>query len=122
MLVVDVFGNKEKNEGAGFVDFIEALGRVADCLSLPSDDDLNNLRETQRLKAESSGLTPRDMQSDEDAQIYGFYKMHLAGLVALPRRPSAGMYIPKTRPLCDKVREVLHPPTFFPCAIPHFTL
>ena len=74
---------KEKNESLGWVDFLEAVARVADHASL------RNKEEVQQLGYESS---------------YELFNAMMKGLVPFTRRNSYG-YEPKTRPLHLKVRH-----------------
>ena len=82
MLVFDPWEFKEKNETLGIVDFLEAVGRVADHASLPSE------QEAKVLGYES---------------IFELYSAMLKGVVTVSRRPSGG-FEQKTRPLHEKVR------------------
>mmetsp|Transcript_28051 Transcript_28051/g.61386 ORF Transcript_28051/g.61386 Transcript_28051/m.61386 type:complete len:536 (-) Transcript_28051:266-1873(-) len=85
MLVFDPWEFKEKNESLGLVDFLEAIGRVADHVSLPSE------QEATALGYDS---------------IFELYSATLNGLVSIPRRHSSG-FEQKTRPLHEKIAGVL---------------
>lgn len=104
MLTIDPFEGKEKNEAVGFIDFLEALCRVADCLSLCTEDELAELQDKPK---------DEDEESDQEEEIerktwFHLYKASLAGGTPLPRRKSTGFLAENTRPVEGKVGSFVH--------------
>ena len=92
MIVIDELKDEKRWRSLTFVDFLDALGRVADNFSFPFKDDLrrlgwNNIYEYMEYAAYTA---------EED----------VAGKI-FPSRTSAGFSAPKTRPLKGKVEALL---------------
>jgi len=107
MVVVDVVESKDRFESITFIDFVEALCRVADALSFPSTEDL---AAAGASTARSGVVDAEGEAADGDAEPpspYLLFKKGLAGLVALPRRDSAGMSKNNTRDLPEKLASLL---------------
>jgi len=89
MVVIDQFQHKDKHETLSFIDFLECLGRVADCLSPASYEDL-----------EDAGL--------EELTAFEVHQQQISGLISLNSRASCGINSPKTRPLDEKISALLN--------------
>ncbi|KAK3241123.1 hypothetical protein CYMTET_49085 [Cymbomonas tetramitiformis] len=87
MLIVNPREQDFKGKSLDFVDFLECLARLADCLSPPTLDDLRG-----------SGVE----------SVLEYYKMTIFSRTKpLPRRSSYGMWSPNTRPLVEKIQKLM---------------
>lgn len=95
MSVVDEIRHRNRAITLTFVDFLEALGRVADWISMPKMEDLDKFYDPELNPAESPSL------------LYEFYtKAPLVDQDRL-RRASADYGKPRTRPLHVKLDQVI---------------
>jgi len=72
-----------------FLDFLEALGRVADMVSPPPPEQL----------AKEGGFS-------SDTPTADYYARSAETSIYFPDRPSASLFVPKTRPLDDKLEQI----------------
>ena len=91
MFVVDEVAKRAKVTGLSWVEYLEALARLADSMSLPTDDDLATLGARDMLDFEHK------LQSATD---------ELAATLAYPR-PSSEFLAPKTWPLAQKLDRLI---------------
>eukprot|EP00628_Pelagophyceae_sp_CCMP2097_P001027 CAMPEP_0184096594 /NCGR_PEP_ID=MMETSP0974-20121125/10366_1 /TAXON_ID=483370 /ORGANISM="non described non described, Strain CCMP2097" /LENGTH=2022 /DNA_ID=CAMNT_0026399433 /DNA_START=181 /DNA_END=6248 /DNA_ORIENTATION=+ len=91
MLVVDEVKHRKRFIELDFLEFVEALCRCADMMSLPTDEDVADLK-------------ARNMLEYEHKLQYEHSEHHVR---LRKRRPSAEFNQPKTRPLHDKADKLI---------------
>ncbi|KAK3273578.1 hypothetical protein CYMTET_18185 [Cymbomonas tetramitiformis] len=91
--VSDELQDKERVQRISFVDFLEALARVTDTISPPSTEEL------------------REWGAKGDEPLYEYFmrveRSHSAASVMIRRHNSSGLLSPKTRPLAEKLEQVI---------------
>ena len=75
-----------RHEGLTYCEFLEAIGRLADCISWPE---------------------PERMDSMGFSGYYDYLKADLKTRPRLTKRPSFGMFTPKLRPLGFKIKQLV---------------
>ncbi|GIL79647.1 hypothetical protein Vretimale_12241 [Volvox reticuliferus] len=94
-LVTDELRRRQRVVSLTLWDFIEALGRVADFMSTPDPEDMEQF------------FLEEDKQPPEpDRLVYEYYRL-VGEASSLLRRPSAGLMSVPSRPLAPKLRQLL---------------
>ena len=98
-----LFSNPQSShaQGMSFCEFLEGVCRLADTMGPPSVDEL---RAYFKFSSTGEGKVERSLLHD---YILNLGRSAQLERRRLPRRPSAGLTAPKTRPLVDKLPQTL---------------
>ena len=102
-VVIDEVKGRSKFISLSFIDFCEALGRVTDRLSVPTDEDIAVLEATPQGGGDG-GVKNMVMYGNKKKQVINEH----AKAILFKRRPSSDFMFDSQRPLAEKLERVLN--------------